>query len=381
MFLLLYARVAGTLRNCCEQVSRSRIAPPPIRPGQHLGPTSCTLREATVALPSTTETTVTTTAEPTSTEAAVAAAPRPFLKWAGGKGQLLGALLARLPAHPIETYYEPFLGGGAMFFALAAHPEFAPRHAVLNDSSRELMTTFEVVRDDLGALIGRLEDLAGRYLPAGDPERQEIYYAMREQQPEEPLERAARFIFLNKTCFNGLYRVNRSGRFNVPHGRYRKPRILDEPTLRAASAALVGVDLRQIDFTEASAEAGVGDLVYADPPFHPLSRTSSFTSYTEDDFGEGDQRRLKWHIDALTEAGASVMLSDSPHPYIRGLYDGAHDGDSARYHLDTLPARRMINSRGDRRGVIDELLVTNYESHEAPSTDGPSNNGTSASAR
>ena len=310
-----------------------------------------------------------------STDAAVASAPRPFLKWAGGKGQLLGALLARLPAHPIETYYEPFLGGGAFFFALIAHPEFAPRRAVLNDSSRDLMTTFEVVRDDLETLIGRLDELAGRYLSADDPKRQEIYYAMRDQQPEEPMELAARFIFLNKTCFNGLYRVNRSGRFNVPHGRYRKPRILDEPTLRAASVALAGVELRQTDFTEASAQAGAGDLVYVDPPFHPLSRTSSFTSYTEDDFDEADQRRLMWHIDALTEAGASVMLSDSPHPYIRGLYDGAHEGDRARYYFDALPARRMINSRGDRRGVIDELLVTNYE---PPA--GPSSNGASADA-
>jgi DNA adenine methylase len=283
---------------------------------------------------------------------------------------LLGALIARLPEERIETYYEPFVGGGAFFFALAASPELAPRRAVLNDRNRELMTAFEAVRDDVDGLVERLAGFESRYLSAGDPERRDLYYEVRGEEPSAPLDIAARFIFLNKTCFNGLYRVNRRGRFNVPHGRYRKPRILDEPTLRAASLALAGVELLSTDFTEACDGVGDGDLVYVDPPFHPLSKTSSFTSYTEQDFGPDDQRRLKWCIDDLSDAGASVMLSDSPHPYILGLYEGAHDGDRARYRIESLPARRMINSRGDRRGAIDELLVTNYDPPAGPSSNG-----------
>ena len=277
---------------------------------------------------------------------------RPFLKWAGGKTQLLPELLARAPQQ-ISTYFEPFLGGGALFFALASDPARSPRRAVLNDRSGELITTYQVVRDELGALVERLQDLEARYLASDEEGRGQVYYAVRDEQPVEPVELAARLIFLNKTCYNGLYRVNRRGRFNVPHGRYRKPRILDCETLTAASRALADADLMDVDFEQACAEAGPGDFVYFDPPFHPLSATSSFTGYTEASFGRGDQLRLKWRVDELTARGVAAMVSNSPHDFVLGMYEGS------RYRVEELPARRAINSRADRRGAIGELLITN----------------------
>jgi DNA adenine methylase len=277
------------------------------------------------------------------------------VKWAGGKGQLLAELVRRAPRR-VETYYEPFLGGGAMFFALQADPELAPRHAVLNDLNRDLMTVYEVVRDDLDRLIARLEAHALPYLAAGDEARAELYYAERDRRPDDAVDLAARFIFLNKTCFNGLYRVNRKGQFNVPHGRYRMPRILDCEGLRAASAALQRAELTSVDFEESVRPARPGDFVYFDPPFEPLSKTSSFTGYTEDSFDRAQQLRLKWVMDDLHARGVTAMLSNSPQDFIEGIYRA----DRERYRLEYTPARRAINSRGDRRGVIDELIVTNY---------------------
>lgn len=280
---------------------------------------------------------------------------RPFLKWAGGKGQLLHALRERAPRE-IDTYYEPFIGGGALFFALASDPDLAPRRAVLNDANRELVTTYEVVRDDVAALMERLRALETRYLPAEEEARAEIYYAIREEAPTEPADIAARLIFLNKTCFNGLYRVNRSGHFNVPHGRYARPRILDCDALLGASRALATAEIRCGDFEPVTSAADPGDFVYFDPPFHPLSKTSSFTGYTEGEFGRPEQLRLKRCIDELTDRAVPMMLSNSPHEWIVGVYEGAF-----RYRVERTPARRAINSRGDRRGVIDELIVTNYD--------------------
>jgi DNA adenine methylase len=289
------------------------------------------------------------------------ATSRPFLKWAGGKAQLLPALLARAPAS-IATYFEPFAGGGALFFALMSRTstrpetdEGRPRRAVLNDLNAELVATYEVVRDAPEALTERLTSLQRDYMEADAAERQAMYYRIRASRPRSPLDVAARVVFLNKTCFNGLYRVNREGTFNVPHGRYRAPRIADHETLLAASAALQGVELRCADFEEACEGARSGDFVYFDPPFHPLSNTSSFTAYTQRDFGNVDQIRLKRCIDGLTARGVAVLISNSPHPWIRGGYE------FGGYRVEEVPARRAINSRGDRRGPIGELVITNRE--------------------
>ncbi len=281
------------------------------------------------------------------------------MKWAGGKAQLLPELVARSP-RSMGTYYEPFIGGGAVFFALMADPDLAPRRAVLNDLNRNLIDAYTVVRDDPGALMARLSEVEARYLAADAGERAILYYQERARQPGDAVDVAARFIFLNKTCFNGLYRVNRRGEFNVPHGRYARPRILDAPAIEAASAALQDVELRCGDFEAALAGATAGDFVYLDPPFEPLSKTSSFTSYTEGSFDRAQQLRLRRLVDELTDRGVAVMLSNSPAEWLVGVYEGAF-----RYQIDRIPARRAINSRGDRRGAIDELVITNYPPESA----------------
>ena len=230
---------------------------------------------------------------------------------------------------------------------------------MLNDLNHELIAAFRAVRDDAQALIERLGELERAYLDLDGDEREDCYYAVRQRYRElvadggaDHIEVASRLIFLNKTCFNGLYRVNRSGEFNVPHGRYVRPRILDAAGLEAASAALAGVELRSVDFEVACEGAGPDDFVYFDPPFEPLSSTSSFTGYTEGGFGREDQLRLKWCIDGLRERGTPVLLSNSPHQWVVGLYEGSH------YKIDTTPARRAINARGNGRGPIDELAIS-----------------------
>ncbi len=281
---------------------------------------------------------------------AASSAARPFLKWAGGKQQLLPALLEAMPTS-FNRYFEPFLGGGALFFALAQ--ERAPLRAVLGDANADLIATYEVVRDHLDALCAHLARLEGEYHAEDAEGRAAAYYRIRESRPTSKLGVAARFIFLNKTCYNGLYRVNSSGRFNVPHGRYKAPRILDRPVLAAAARALAEAELACDDVEATCASAVAGDFVYFDPPFHPLSPTSSFTRYTSSDFGWADQERLRVCIDGLTARGVHVLLSDSPHPLIVYLYE------SAGYELQRIPARRAINSKVGGRGPIDELLVSN----------------------
>lgn len=280
---------------------------------------------------------------------------RPFLKWAGGKSQLLPELVTRSPRR-IDTYYEPFLGGGALFFALIEDPERAPRRAVLNDLNRDLITAYEVVRDAPDALIAGLAVLEAEYFDTDDHGREALFYQVRDHRVPAPgIEVATRLIFLNKTCYNGLFRVNRRGEFNVPFGRYKSPRILDRDGLQAASKALGSVELRSSDFEEVCAAAGSDDFVYFDPPFHPLSPTASFTAYTAREFGPPEQLRLKRLIDDLTRRGTPMLLSNSPHPWIRGGYE------FAGYCIEEVQARRAINSRGDGRGPIGELLVTNYD--------------------
>ncbi len=275
---------------------------------------------------------------------------RPFVKWAGGKTQLLNALLEKIP-HSMNTYYEPFVGGGAVFFSLISNPEFKVKKAVLNDFNCELIETYRIVRDELDTLIEYLSPIATQYL-AGNPEqRKEFFYEIRADIPSTNIEKAARLLFLNKTCFNGLYRVNQKGEFNVPHGRYKNPKILDVELLTLASHALQDIELICGDFEDSYKKAKNGDFVYFDPPFFPLSSTSNFTSYTKGSFGKEEHLRLKWSIDQLRDKGVSIMLSNSPHEWIVGLYEGS------KYTINRTPARRSINSKGEQRGVIDELIV------------------------
>ena len=261
--------------------------------------------------------------------------PRPFLKWAGGKGQLLGRLRERVPPS-YGRYFEPFLGGGALFFALR------PARGFLSDVNREIIDCYTAVRDDVTGLVAALRH--HRY-------DSKHYYDVRNADPAKLalVERAARTIFLNKTGFNGLYRVNRAGKFNVPFGRYAKPAICDEQNLRACSAALADVELVAADFERATSRAVAGDFVYFDPPYVPLSRTAAFTAYAPGGFDLDAQSRLAAFFDKLAERGVAVLLSNSDVPEIRKLY--------ARYAMDTIEATRTINCKATRRGPVRELLV------------------------
>jgi DNA adenine methylase len=264
----------------------------------------------------------------------------PFLKWAGGKGQLLDVILPRLPAEITGTYVEPFIGGGAVFFELARQGRI--RRAKLFDRNAELVDTYLAVRDEVEAVI---EALGVHRNDEG------YYYEVRAIDPSTLTRpaRAARTIFLNRVGYNGLYRVNSSGRFNVPFGRYRNPRICDAPGLRHASHALALAEIVASDFEEACSVAVAGDVVYLDPPYIPLSRTANFTSYAEGRFGEEEHKRLATTFARVVDRGAYALLSNSDTELSRALYQG--------FKQVSVEATRAINSKADRRGVVSELLV------------------------
>lgn len=267
--------------------------------------------------------------------------PTPFLKWAGGKGQLLDQLEKFLPAE-YRTYFEPFLGGGALFFRLL------PKRAILSDSNPDLINAFQVVRDKPRELMEALDNHR--------PHRRskDYFYKVRAMDPGDmdAMERAARTIFLNKTCYNGLYRVNSQGRFNVPYGSYTNPTLYDRDNLLAASAALQGKTILAKDYRDSLKVAREGDFVYLDPPYQPLSPTASFTGYTKDAFNRADQEGLAALFRKMHKQGCRLLLSNSATPYIRGLYAG--------FTMEAVKAARAINCKGSGRGAIDELLVMSY---------------------
>lgn len=269
----------------------------------------------------------------------------PFLKWVGGKGKLLSQLMPLLPPGVERMrHVEPFTGGGAMFFARS------PQRALLCDLNASLVDTYLAVRDDVESVIGELEALQLAHA-AG------TYYRVRERYNAERRalsrnERAAMFVYLNKTCFNGLHRVNRRGEFNVPEGRYKNPRICDEHALRAASTALAKADIRHTSFEGLLSLAKPGDFVYLDPPYEPVSTTASFVAYGADGFSQADQTRLRDVVNELDRRGCKIMLSNSDVPFIRGIY--------AKYRIDTVAAPRAINCDADKRGLVSEVVVRNY---------------------
>lgn len=270
----------------------------------------------------------------------------PFLKWAGGKNRLLPQLEPFFPER-IVRYHEPFVGSGAVFFYLRRTRGAFP--ATLLDSNAELINCFTVVRDRVDALLPLL-----RWHEREHSKRH--YYAMREHDPGAltDLQRAARFIYLNKTCYNGLYRVNAKGQFNVPMGSYKNPRICDEAILRAASEALQGVTLLATDFSTVLDHAGSCDFVYFDPPHY--TESSGFTGYAvaasgRAGFGAEEHRRLAEVVKELDARGCHVIVSNSDTAYTRHLYTG--------FRLAVVRARRMINCNGAGRGLVDELVVSN----------------------
>jgi DNA adenine methylase len=255
-------------------------------------------------------------------------------------------LLERVDAAaPFGAYHEPFVGGGALFFELHRTRRLRGP-ATLSDANPNLIDVYRAVRDDVDALITALREHARR-------NSREWFYEVRAEVPTEPTLRAARIIYLNKTCFNGLYRENSRGIFNVPWGDYANPTVCDEENLRATSAALQGVEIGVEPFDAVATRARPGDLVYFDPPYDPVSRTSSFTKYAKGGFGEAEQRRLAALFGTLKEQGVKVLLSNSWTPLIRELY--------APFGLRTVQAARSVNSKPDGRGKVAEALVTSWD--------------------
>lgn len=283
-------------------------------------------------------------------ELGIDAPAKPFVKWAGGKRQLLSTLHTTLPA-AYGAYHEPFVGGGAMLFSIMGNRPARSCHA--SDLNSDLVLTYIAVRDQVRDLIESLKSHAASFRE--DPKR--YYYMVRSQDPKGLVDKASRLIFLNKTCFNGLYRVNSRGRFNVPLGGYSNPNIVGEENLMAANAMLEssGATFECRDFESVLDRAEPGDLVYFDPPYHPISRAGNFTGYTDRDFTYDDLSRLARVCRRLDEMGCMVMLSNSCAGEVAGLF--GEDPWEAR----TVEAARFINSDGGNRTGHRELLITNYK--------------------
>jgi len=270
----------------------------------------------------------------------------PFLKWVGGKRQLIPAIMEHLPKNINNlNYYEPFIGGGALFFHLQ------PQNAFINDFNEELVNVYNVIKDNLPELISDLKK---------HKNEADYFYEIRsldrsdEFQNLSLVERASRVIFLNKTCFNGLYRVNNAGEFNAPFGRYKNPNIVNEPTLKAVNKFLNSSNVRisSGDYSEILATADENSFVYFDPPYHPISESSNFTGYVQGGWNIFDQIRLREVCDDLHERGVKFLLSNSSAQFIRDQYEN--------YTIKTVKATRAINSNGADRGEIDEVLIKNY---------------------
>ncbi|MGC8487654.1 MAG: DNA adenine methylase [Clostridia bacterium] len=289
---------------------------------------------------------------------------RPFLKWAGGKSQLLQRFQDYYPAalHQgrIRRYVEPFVGSGAVLFHLLERHRFDD--VLIVDRNPALMTAYEVIQRDVESLIDALDALQARFWSRAGSDRADLYQMVREEYnrgTDEPVRRAALLIFLNRTCFNGLYRVNRAGAFNVPMGRYDRPLICDRDNLRQVHRTLENVSLLTGEYSEAEAYIDEATFVYFDPPYRPLSATASFTAYHPGVFTDADQEHLATFFRRMSERGACVMLSNSD-PKNIDPGDTFFDRLYAGFSIDRLPARRAINARADRRGAITELVITNY---------------------
>lgn len=275
--------------------------------------------------------------------------PKPFLKWVGGKAKLAPQLHALMPKS-YKTFHEPFAGGGALFFYAK------PTKAWLNDINPTLMGAFQNIKDKPDELIDCLQAKQAAYYTLTEEERRVFYYQMRNEfnaiKNPASLQKSCLLIFINKTCYNGMYRENSTGGFNVPFGNYKQPNICDFDTIQADSQALQNVRLSSDPFENIVKNAKKGDFIYFDPPYHPLTKTSSFTGYSESGFNEADQVRLKDTFDALHKKGCFVMLSNSSTSFIKDIY--------ADYRQETVMAARAINSQGAGRGKIEELVILNY---------------------
>ncbi|KAF1086398.1 Modification methylase DpnIIA [Sporotomaculum syntrophicum] len=294
---------------------------------------------------------------------------KPFLKWAGGKSQLLAQINKYAPQElregKIKTYIEPFAGAGAVFFALNELYSFDK--IILNDYNEDLILTYKTIRDEVDELIGYLAQLEKTFLGKGKNDRKMMYYNIRKEFNEDKkfedknvIKHAANFIFLNKTCYNGLYRLNSKGEFNVPIGAYKKPTICDEQNLRKVSAELRKVILVHGDFEELTQYVDNCTFVYMDPPYRPLSGTACFNNYQKASFNDAGQKRLaRWFYKLNAEHKALLMLSNSD-PKNSDPNDDFFDELYKGFNIIRVSAARAINAKGYGRGAVNELLITNY---------------------
>lgn len=299
---------------------------------------------------------------------------KPFLKWAGGKSQLIPELSSRLPKEItetgiIESYVEPFVGGGAFFFYLKS--KFQIYNSFLLDINRELIVGYKVIQNNPKELITHLNNLELEYLNKNEEERKNYYYVIRDNYNSQInsfdfinyntswIERAAFMIFLNRTCFNGLFRQNRTGQFNVPHGRYKNPRICDKDNILKVNLALKNTEIICGDFKDSSKYINPKSLVYFDPPYRPLNKTSSFTSYSKEEFTDDEQIRLAEFYKELDKKGAYLILSNSD-PKNEDPNDDFFDNLYRDFTIERVNAKRIINCDPNKRGEITELIIRNY---------------------
>ena len=293
---------------------------------------------------------------------------KPFIKWVGGKGQLLSEINKLYPVElgkNINKYAEIFVGGEAVLFDILS--KYKLDEVYISDKNLELINTYKSIRDDVGILIKLLKEMEEQYTSLNNENRKLYYYEKRREYnnlkiniEENNIEKAVLFIFLNKTCFNGLYRVNKKGEFNVPIGTYKKPKICDEENLKNVSMALKKVKIVYADYRESEEFIDNKTFVYIDPPYRPLNITSSFTSYTENDFSDKEQIELAEYINVLNKKGAKIVISNSD-PKNNDIDDNFFDKLYKNYNINRVKATRMLNSNASLRGVINELLITNYK--------------------
>jgi DNA adenine methylase len=289
---------------------------------------------------------------------------RPFLKWAGGKTQLINEIDKRLPTDmsDINKYIEPFIGGGSIFFYLSNNYDFDESY--ICDNNNDLIMAYKTIQTSPNKLIKQLELIEKEYLSKSDIDRSLFYYNMRKSFNEikinynKDIYRTAQLIFLNHTCFNGLFRVNQNGEFNVPYGNYNKPKICDMINLVSISKLLFNTKILFGDFIQCKQYIDNHTLVYLDPPYRPLNKTS-FTSYSKEGFLDKDQLRVAEFFKFADKQGAKVILSNSD-PWNENVTDMFFDDLFSEYHIERVPARRMINCNGKNRGNINELIITNY---------------------
>ncbi len=298
----------------------------------------------------------------------------PFLKWVGGKRQLIPDIEDNLPLsikknRKIDNYFEPFIGGGALFFYLMSN--YRVNKAYISDINKELILTYEVLKNDAKLLVDYLKKLEEDYLKLNQEQRKDYFLNIRSRFNQDvssfdystyddlTIKRASYTIFMNKTCFNGLFRLNKKGEFNVPHGRYKNPTICNEENILNVHDILKNVEIVNASYLDSEKLINKNSLVYLDPPYRPLSNTSNFTSYSDNDFNDNDQIELSNYYKRISQKGAYAILSNSD-PHNEDINDNFFDDLYSDFTIKRIQAKRSINSNAEKRGPINELLILNY---------------------